>query len=500
MMRGVPSSGRRAWPQPVSVRIQAIPLPALSLHGSFLVIFAAALFLLSGLSPSRTALSTSEGHATAQRIAFALRSAVGRVLAGGTASGPPLILRVHADGQEQRLTVPMGSPDEVVTVGDALRAGGIPFSPRDRLSLNGTPVNAETPLPHPVPQSAERPGFAALVLARVPFMGGARPPAAAPAAIQVERALPVVVHDGPLALPFFVVDRDLAQLQAQLRLVPEDKVYASDTSSLSAGMHLYLQRSRPVSLTYAGATHRFRTLEKTVAAVLEERGIVLGPLDRVEPGIQTPIATDMAIRVVRVEHQVWTEEQVIPFQTREVLDPDLELDQRQIIQTGSEGLIKRTYRAIIEDGRQVAVQLERTETEREVRDTVIAIGTKVVLRELATPEGTVQYWRKFRVLATSYDAASAGKPPGSPGYGITALGLRVDRGVVAVDPNVIPLGSRLYVPGYGIAIAGDTGGAIKGRIIDLGFPEGEWRQWGTRWTDVYLLAPVPPRYPVVLPP
>jgi 3D (Asp-Asp-Asp) domain-containing protein len=65
--------------------------------------------------------------------------------------------------------------------------------------------------------------------------------------------------------------------------------------------------------------------------------------------------------------------------------------------------------------------------------------------------------------------------------GNTALGIPVRKGVVAVDPRLIPLGTRLHVPGYGPAIAADVGVAIKGRIIDLWMPSTKAaRQWGRR--------------------
>jgi 3D (Asp-Asp-Asp) domain-containing protein len=72
--------------------------------------------------------------------------------------------------------------------------------------------------------------------------------------------------------------------------------------------------------------------------------------------------------------------------------------------------------------------------------------------------------------------------------------------VVAVDPRVVNLGSNVYVPGYGEAVAGDTGGRIKGKRIDLGYPDGAIEGW-YRWVDVYLLTPVPPasQMNVVLP-
>ncbi|KUK11493.1 MAG: M23B-like peptidase [Clostridia bacterium 41_269] len=97
----------------------------------------------------------------------------------------------------------------------------------------------------------------------------------------------------------------------------------------------------------------------------------------------------------------------------------------------------------------------------------------------------------MRVVATGYTAGpeSTGKKPGDPGYGITATGVKAQRGVVAVDPSVIPFGTRMYIPGYGYGIALDTGGAIKGERIDLFFDTvEEAKQWGRRWVTIQLLG------------
>jgi 3D (Asp-Asp-Asp) domain-containing protein len=86
------------------------------------------------------------------------------------------------------------------------------------------------------------------------------------------------------------------------------------------------------------------------------------------------------------------------------------------------------------------------------------------------------------MLATAYTADSAG------GDGMTAIGRRAGHGIVAVDPRVIPLGTRLYIPGYGLAIAGDTGGAIVGNRIDLGFDSlRDAMLFGRRAVTVYRL-------------
>ncbi len=86
------------------------------------------------------------------------------------------------------------------------------------------------------------------------------------------------------------------------------------------------------------------------------------------------------------------------------------------------------------------------------------------------------------MVATAYTAGCAG----CSGY--TASGYRAGHGIVAVDPGVIPLGTRLYIPGYGFALAGDTGGAIHGNRIDLGFDSiSDAVQFGRRPVKVYTL-------------
>ena len=86
------------------------------------------------------------------------------------------------------------------------------------------------------------------------------------------------------------------------------------------------------------------------------------------------------------------------------------------------------------------------------------------------------------MVATAYTAGCSGCS------GITASGRPAGHGVVAVDPNVIPLGTHMYIPGYGHAVAGDTGGSIRGRRIDLGFnSSGEANRFGRRPITVYLI-------------
>lgn len=98
-----------------------------------------------------------------------------------------------------------------------------------------------------------------------------------------------------------------------------------------------------------------------------------------------------------------------------------------------------------------------------------------------TPQGALPFSKKLTVFSTSYDKNCSGCNQ------TTAAGLRTGYGVIAVDPNVIPLGSSVYIPGYGIAVAGDTGGSIKGNRVDLGFDDVKHGWWSSRFVEIYIL-------------
>jgi 3D (Asp-Asp-Asp) domain-containing protein len=120
-------------------------------------------------------------------------------------------------------------------------------------------------------------------------------------------------------------------------------------------------------------------------------------------------------------------------------------------------------------------------------------STNGVIRPSGAPlpgDEEFTYTQKITMSASAYTAGpeSTGKSPGSPGYGRTASGRMVEPGIVAVDPNVIPLGTRLYVEGYGYSLAADTGGAIKGNKIDLYYESlSDALRFGRRTVTVYVL-------------
>ncbi|MFK4997339.1 3D domain-containing protein [Bacillus sp. N9] len=127
------------------------------------------------------------------------------------------------------------------------------------------------------------------------------------------------------------------------------------------------------------------------------------------------------------------------------------------------------------------------------KDKVLRVSGENLTPSLEESEDWSKYPSK-QVVATGYTAGkeSTGKEPGHPLYGITFSGVKVKRDLystIAADPDVFPLGTILFIPGYGYGVVADTGSAIKGNIIDLYYETvaDVYNEWGKRTLDVYVI-------------
>ncbi|QQG43698.1 MAG: G5 domain-containing protein [Candidatus Daviesbacteria bacterium] len=161
-------------------------------------------------------------------------------------------------------------------------------------------------------------------------------------------------------------------------------------------------------------------------------------------------------------------------------DPQVDAEIEKVIDEGVDGKKTIITKVTYFEGKPWKREVISTEVTIP-KDKQILRGTKIVWKSIQTPEGEIRYWKKMRVYATHYDS----RCPGCNEW--TAIGMKAGKGVIAVDPKVINLRSKIYVPGYGVAVAGDTGGAIKGNIIDLGFDDARIAGWRARFIDIYLL-------------
>lgn len=161
-------------------------------------------------------------------------------------------------------------------------------------------------------------------------------------------------------------------------------------------------------------------------------------------------------------------------------DPEIEAGIESVIDEGEDGKKTQIIKITYYDGQEYTKEIVGTET-IPAKDKSISRGTKIIWKDLDTADGPVRYWKKLRVWATHYDSHCLGCNEW------TSIGMRQGKGVIAVDPKVIKYRTKVYVPGYGMAIAGDTGGAIRGNIIDLGFEDAKTAGWSARFVDIYLL-------------
>lgn len=316
-----------------------------------------------------------------------------------------------------------------------------------------------------------------------------------PAVLQMRlvRALPIVVHDGSLPYVIRTTAPTVGEAlrQAQITIYLGDRVDPSLGSEVVTGLRVTIQRSKPVSVDVDGRTFRTRTRGNTVGDALTEMRIGVSGMDRVEPSLDMALYDGVKIAVTRVAEEVEVTEEIAPFDTVYVADANLPIDQQQVTAPGAEGITRTRYRVRYENGAEVNRLLEDTWVAQEPAERQIAYGQQITPQVFTTADGTqITYWRKIRMLASSYSASTAGVSPTESNYGITYSGDVMRFGIVAVDPSVIPLRSQVYVPDYGVGHALDTGGAIRARRIDLGYDDSNLILWN-RWVDVYLLWPPP---------
>lgn len=381
----------------------------------------------------------------------------------------PVPVEIYADGHVKKVEA------SGTTVEEVLRQSGVSLKEKDELLVDGEKSSPDVPLKAKLKASLDGLGIIA------------------PIKVLIRRAIPITLVDDGIPVTIYTTARTVGEAlyEAGIILYAGDIISPGLDTPASPGLKVYVTRSRAAEIAVDNRLIRTRTLARTVAELLAQEKLVLAGRDYTIPPPDSPVFNGIKVKVIRVKEETFIQEEPIPYETVWKPDDSMELDTRMVIQEGKEGILRKRYRVIYENGEKKEQKLEDQWVAKPPVTRVIAYGTKIVIRELETPEGTIKYWRRIRMLATSYTAATAGKSREHPLFGITRMGLRARKGIVAVDPKVVNLGTWVYVPGYGIGLAADTGGKIKGRHIDLCYDEDNLVLW-YKWVDVYLLAPPPP--------
>lgn len=233
------------------------------------------------------------------------------------------------------------------------------------------------------------------------------------------------------------------------------------------------KNGKTIKLIADGKIIEFNTEKTLTGEILAEAGITIGHEDRVLPSVDE--VTEDKIQIIRVSRKTVEEKKALPFCTEERQSTELFKGETRILEKGEKGTEKHVYEIIQEDGKEIKRNLIKKVTVKEPVNQVVALGK----RGLVSRSGEILKLEKaMEMSATAY--THTGRK--------TYTNVWPSVGVVAVDPKLIPLGSRLYIDGYGFATALDIGSSIKGNRIDLFFEtKEEALKWGRRKVQVFVL-------------
>ena len=268
---------------------------------------------------------------------------------------------------------------------------------------------------------------------------------------------------------------------AGLELAADDEIQCLDDIADGFGA-VQVNRAFPVTITAYGRTHMLRTTGGSVSSILSDAGIALSEQDAVYPALDQKVAEGEDITVRRVVVRTEEVKESLPYETKTVETSAIPYGQTRVATAGVAGEKTTSYRVEYHDGEEYSRTSLGTEITRQPVTEVIEQGTGGMIEYNGTK---YTYSQVFSMRATAYTTEGKSRKN-------TASGTVARVGAVAVDPSLIPLGSKLLIQGadgkwsYGVAVAEDTG--VKGNKIDLFFNTyRECVNFGVRNATVYVL-------------
>lgn len=278
-----------------------------------------------------------------------------------------------------------------------------------------------------------------------------------------------------LAVTTFQMDVKGLLRQAHVRLGPEDLVVPAPGTSLREGMQIKVIRAIPVRIVADGETLRALTRSKTVFELLKEEKVQIGEEDVVNPPLEQELSKDLTVTITRVSRKIEQKNVSVPFSVKRKPTASLLKGQTKVIGAGKNGLAVEKWEVVLHDGKEKERRLVERRVVQQPVDRVEQVG---ILQTVSRGGMELRFTQVYTMEATAYTYTGSN----------TATGIPPRPGVAAVDPSVIPMGARLYVEGYGHALACDKGSKIKGNRIDVFFPSrAEALAWGVRYVKVYVL-------------
>ncbi|WP_291633565.1 3D domain-containing protein [Clostridium sp.] len=308
----------------------------------------------------------------------------------------------------------------------------------------------------------------------------------------------VVVDGKPLKLVTYQKTFDSALKKSDISIDVKDTIDKALSSKIVNNDVITINRAVNLKVFVDNKELNIKSSQKDIALMLNTEKIMLNPNDKVSPPTVTKLSKGMDVTITRVKTETIHETKPIDFKTVIKKDKDTLKSKSKVTQNGVKGEKSITSNITYENGTEVTRKVIKETLVKAPTNKIIVQGTMTAVAYSRGDSSLVSEnivnikssspssGKTFTVKATAYC------PVNGVTTSYTASGLKAVRNpngisTIAVDPSVIPFGTKLYVEGYGNAIAADKGSAVKGKYIDVFFnTNAEARNWGVKYIKVQI--------------
>ncbi len=320
----------------------------------------------------------------------------------------------------------------------------------------------------------------------------------------IRKNITVVVDGSPIKLVTYQKTLGSALKKSNINIDVKDKINKPLNSKIINNGIITISRAVNIKVFVDNKELNIKSAEKNVTLMLKSQKIAINSTDKVSPSVQTKLTKDMNVKITRINTKTIQQSSPIDFNTVFKKDNKLLKSKTNISQNGVKGEKKTTLNVTYENGKERTRKVVKETLVKKPQDKIIVQGNLTAItysrgqsskataniinikstnksssRGSSSASGKIIF-----VKSTAYSASNGAS---------TASGRKTVRNAggystIAVDPHIIPLGTKLYIEGYGNAIAADTGSAIQGKVIDLFFnTNAEACNWGVRYLKIHIL-------------
>ena len=266
---------------------------------------------------------------------------------------------------------------------------------------------------------------------------------------------------------------------------------------LLAGVYSALEKD--VTLVVNGEEKKVVTFKGNVEELLEEQKVKYDSNDIISEKLDAKLNDKMNVEVIDVTTETVREPEAVGFEVQFVEDANLEKGTTKVEQEGVAGSKDLVYTITYHNGKQVEKKFVEEKVALEPKNKIVKKGTKVEV-QVASSRGestraNATTVSSNKTINASNSSSSQGKhmsvvATAYSGDSVTSTGTTPKWGTIAVDPSVIPYGTKVYIPQFDMTfIAEDTGSAIKGNKIDIFMPDAsKVGSWGRKTIDIYIVG------------